>query len=893
MKMKRFFIMMLCICLTLGLLPMTTYAADSDTAIVGDFQVTGDSGGYSYDSTNHVLTFSTPGAFTVAMATDGAITTTDTIVVSDNADPDPVEITLDNVKIDATAITTCAFSIASGSTSDLWLVSENELVGGFECAGLQVSENATLNIDASSTVDSLTATGGIGGDDPSGGGAGIGSSYYNNGGTISIDGGNVIANGGECIGTGLGGGAGIGGGCLGKVSDISISGGKVTSNGGEDAAGIGGGTGSVSGHITITGGQATAYGGNGGAGIGGGSYGDGGIVIINGGRVSAYGGSQGAGIGGGYAAAGDGDGGTVDIGGGIVNAYGDDGGAGIGGGGGNEGGDGGTVNIGGGTVNSCGDDGGAGIGGGKGTSGGFHGDGGSVTISGGVVTAIGSSAGEGIGSGSSGSSDGSCTITGGSIFVSSMGPTTTNGSGSAIYLTTVSLKDGSGSLIGDEPIDALTATSNNAKYSYGLNDVSTSAGALYLWLPDGTKTTNAISSDLQYLGSVTTQTTSSQSIGVLSLLDMNVSPSGTGNPISGNLTVTFSQAMTATASSIALSDDGGSTNDFTLSSGNWSSGNTVYTTNYAGLSYNTTYTVVLSGFETPSGYAINTDKAHTFQTTAAASSSSSGGGGGSSAVTYTIKATSGEGGSISPSGSTAVTSGKSKTYTISAKDGYEIEDVLVDGKSAGAVSTYTFTDVKTTHTISVSFKEVIPTAVNPFSDMNESDWFYEDVMSLYQKGLMNGSEPGSFHPGGSMTRGMIVTVLLRLDGDTGSYPNSFTDVKSGAWYENAAAWANTNGITSGTGNGSFAPNRTLTREQLAVMLYNYAKFKGLDVSVGEDTNILSYADALTISDYAYPALQWACGAGIIQGDSKGNLNPKAPASRAEVAAILLRFIETM
>jgi len=155
---------------------------------------------------------------------------------------------------------------------------------------------------------------------------------------------------------------------------------------------------------------------------------------------------------------------------------------------------------------------------------------------------------------------------------------------------------------------------------------------------------------------------------------------------------------------------------------------------------------------------------------------------------------------------------------------------------------------------------------------------------------MNGTNSDTFNPTGGITRGMFVAVLYRLSGDTGSYTSSFADVPSGKWYENAVAWATQNGIAGGVGNNRFAPDSGITRQQLAVLLYNYAKYKGYDVSIGEDTNILSYEDALTISDYAYPALQWACGAGIMDGDNE-YLRPNAPATRAQVAAMLERFIE--
>ncbi|MDF3001289.1 MAG: hypothetical protein K0Q48_1408 [Bacillota bacterium] len=254
---------------------------------------------------------------------------------------------------------------------------------------------------------------------------------------------------------------------------------------------------------------------------------------------------------------------------------------------------------------------------------------------------------------------------------------------------------------------------------------------------------------------------------------------------------------------------------------------------------------------------------------------------------YTISASSSTGGSISPSGSNSVEYGSNATYAITADKGFKIEDVLVDGISVGTVSTYTFKNVSLAHTISASFMKT----ENPFKDINKDDWFYGNIMYAYENGLMTGTSSDAFSPNGTMTRGMIVTVLHRLSGDKGSYTNAFADIPSGAWYENAAAWASAKGIVGGVGSNQFAPENALSREQLAVMLYNYAKYKGLDVSVGKDTNILSYNDSTDISEYAHSALQWACGSGIIKGDDSGNLNPQSPASRAEVAAILERFIK--
>lgn len=183
--------------------------------------------------------------------------------------------------------------------------------------------------------------------------------------------------------------------------------------------------------------------------------------------------------------------------------------------------------------------------------------------------------------------------------------------------------------------------------------------------------------------------------------------------------------------------------------------------------------------------------------------------------------------------------------------------------------------------------------VNPFTDVHEGDWFYENVAYVYTHGLMAGTSTMTFSPSKTTTRGMVVTILYRLDGSPAvSNTSSFSDVASDAYYKDAAAWAVANGITSGYGNGKFGPNDPITREQLAAFLYRYAKYKGRDVSVGEDTNILSYNDALTISEYAFPAMQWLCGEGIMQG-SDGNLMPAGNATRAQIAALLHRFCENV
>ena len=179
----------------------------------------------------------------------------------------------------------------------------------------------------------------------------------------------------------------------------------------------------------------------------------------------------------------------------------------------------------------------------------------------------------------------------------------------------------------------------------------------------------------------------------------------------------------------------------------------------------------------------------------------------------------------------------------------------------------------------------------PFTDVSTSDWFYSDVMFVYENGLFSGTDSRSFSPNASMTRAMLVTVLYRLEGEpAGTGSSSFSDVRSGSYYEKAVAWAAANGIVTGTGSTSFSPDAKVTREQLAAILYRYAQYKKLDTDAGAKLD--SFFDAGNVSGYASEALSWAVSEGLINGAS-GRLMPKGDATRAQVAAILHRFVENV
>lgn len=282
------------------------------------------------------------------------------------------------------------------------------------------------------------------------------------------------------------------------------------------------------------------------------------------------------------------------------------------------------------------------------------------------------------------------------------------------------------------------------------------------------------------------------------------------------------------------------------------------------------------------------------------SSGGSSGGSSSGKTTYKVTTSAVNNGGVNASPSSAE-KGAAITITLSPDKGYKLDKLTVTDGSGKTVSTvkksdtvYTFTMPASAVKVGVSYVKATETpSETKFNDVSANDWFASAVDYVTGKGMMNGTADNTFSPKANTTRGMVVTVLYRLENQPSTSAASFTDVASGAYYANAVAWANANGIVSGYGSGKFGPNDKVTREQLAAILYRYAQYKKYDVSVGEDTNILSYDDAQSISSYAIPAIQWACGAGVVTGKSGSKLDPKGNATRAEVAAMLMRFCENV
>ena len=291
------------------------------------------------------------------------------------------------------------------------------------------------------------------------------------------------------------------------------------------------------------------------------------------------------------------------------------------------------------------------------------------------------------------------------------------------------------------------------------------------------------------------------------------------------------------------------------------------------------------------------DATETFSYTKPSSGGSSGGSS-SGQTTYKVTTSAVNNGGVNASPSSAE-KGASITITLSPDKGYKLDKLTVTDGSGKTVSTvkksdtvYTFTMPASAVNVGVSYVKANATpSETKFNDVSANDWFASAVDYVTGKGMMNGTADNTFSPKANTTRGMVVTVLYRLENQPSTSAASFTDVASGAYYANAVAWANANGIVSGYGSGKFGPNDKVTREQLAAILYRYAQYKKYDVSGANSLD--GYADAQSVSSYAVPALQWANVAGVVTGKSGSKLDPKGNAARAEVAAMLMRFCENV
>ncbi|MBQ7932418.1 MAG: S-layer homology domain-containing protein, partial [Clostridia bacterium] len=253
---------------------------------------------------------------------------------------------------------------------------------------------------------------------------------------------------------------------------------------------------------------------------------------------------------------------------------------------------------------------------------------------------------------------------------------------------------------------------------------------------------------------------------------------------------------------------------------------------------------------------------------------------------YTITANAGEGGSISNEGRTTVKFSNNITYNITPDEGYEIEAVYVDNVDEGVVESYTFKRVNKDHTIHAVFAEIEEESI--YADIEADDWFYDDVVYVTGNGLMNGTGDNKFSPDVNTTRAMIVTILWRLEGEAEAADAGFTDVAADMWYTEAIDWAAANGIVNGFGDGTFGPEKNITREQVMAILHRYAAYKGWD-----DGLAVSMIPQFDCSVWAENDVNWADMNGLLDNLGVDVIDMTVEADHAEIAAYLRRFCENI
>lgn len=271
-----------------------------------------------------------------------------------------------------------------------------------------------------------------------------------------------------------------------------------------------------------------------------------------------------------------------------------------------------------------------------------------------------------------------------------------------------------------------------------------------------------------------------------------------------------------------------------------------------------------------------------------------GSGGSGGATRYSVGAASAAGGTLRLS-STHAAQGETVTVTATPNSGYRFQSLTVtDSAGRGIAATnlgggkWSFTMPASAVTVTASFTPDQSSAL-PFTDVGDSDWFRDSVAYVYSHQLMNGTAPDAFSPYGTTTRAMIVTILYRYEGSPAAGGSSFQDVPAGQYYTSAVAWAAQHGVVNGYNSTQFAPNDSITREQMAAILYRYAQYKGLDVSGRADLS--RYTDGKRVSSYARDPMSWANHQSFINGVDSHTLQPGGFASRAQVATILMRFCQ--
>lgn len=245
--------------------------------------------------------------------------------------------------------------------------------------------------------------------------------------------------------------------------------------------------------------------------------------------------------------------------------------------------------------------------------------------------------------------------------------------------------------------------------------------------------------------------------------------------------------------------------------------------------------------------------------------------------------------------------GDTVTITVYPNDGYELDELVVTDSRGNEIdldargsNRFTFTMPGGKVTVEASFIREggqTQTPQTTFADVPASAWYYDAVEYVYENGLMSGVSGGRFAPNDTLTRAMLVQTLYAMEGRPAAASAGFADVASGDWYASAVNWAAANGVVSGVSETGFGPNNALTREQLALILYRFAQYKGYDVTGTSD--LTAYADGSSVSNWAAEAMSWAVNAGLISGVGGNQIAPTGTATRAQVAQILMNFCENV
>ena len=357
--------------------------------------------------------------------------------------------------------------------------------------------------------------------------------------------------------------------------------------------------------------------------------------------------------------------------------------------------------------------------------------------------------------------------------------------------------------------------------------------------------------------------------------------------VSGSGTTKYQVTFTTTPSSATVTVNGhGSAKTYMLASGTYS------------------YTVSASGYRTATGsFTVpNTRDIHVALSSNSGNQSSSGNSGSSSSDSgdYLISVDRVSGGRVTVQPGRA-DKGDTVTITVYPNDGYELDELVVTDSrgneidlDARSATRFTFTMPGGKVTVEASFIREggqTQTPQTTFADVPASAWYCDAVEYVYENGLMSGVSGGRFAPDDTLTRAMLVQTLYAMEGRPASASAGFADVASGDWYASAVNWAAANGVVSGVSETGFGPNNALTREQLALILYRFAQYKGYDVTGTSD--LTAYADGSSVSGWAAEAMSWAVNAGLISGVGGNQIAPTGTATRAQVAQILMNFCENV